>query len=369
MHNNIRTLEINQMHKMSIDDIVSMYRQGYRLEELYPNMDKILPYSPRGEYEFMSPATCPTPIVQGTTKTLTIAVTTLGTPSYTPKFYVDGALKTITATWNSSNNSFTFPWTFNETVASHTYAAEVVDSCITGVKTSNRDTCTVTINLTTVTCQSISNVGANPSTLTLGGTVRLTATVTPSTTTTQEFDVDFKDGTTTLNTTPITTVNHIATFDWTPATSKAYSIKAYSGTCISPTATPVTVSPVPTCTSLSLTAPSTGARGGSITLSAMMSPVASGVGVVFKDGTTPLATRSTDGTGKATYIWSIPTSATLGDHTISASIPGTTCTNSKVVSITEAQAAAGGGGAIVIAAVALVAAAIFMMRKPPTSPT
>lgn len=367
MHNNIGILEVNQMNKMSIDDIVNMYRQGYRLDEFYPNMDKILPYSPGREYEFMSPASCPTPIIQGTTKTLTIAVTTLGTPPYTAKFYVDGALKTITATWNSANNSFTFPWTFNETVTNHTYAAEVVDSCTTGAKTSNRDTCTVAISLTAITCQSISNVGANPPTLTLGGTVRLTATVTPSATTTQEFDVDFKDGTTTLNTTP--TVNHIATFDWTPATSKTYSIKAYSGTCISPTAKSVTVGPVPTCTSLSLTAPSTGARGGSITLSATMSPVISGVGIVFKDGTITLATRSTDGTGKATYIWSIPTSATLGDHTISASIPGTTCTNSKVVSITEAQAAAAGGGVIVIAAVALVAAAMFMARKPSTPPT
>lgn len=222
--------------------------------------------------------------------------------------------------WDTSTITATLPKTYNIT-------AKVPGTpCVS-------DIVNVIVNPIAITCQSISNVVADPPTLTLGGTVILTATVTPSATTTQEFDVDFKDGTTTLNTTPITTVNHIATFNWIPATSKTYSIKAYSGICVSQTATPVIVNPVPTCTSLSLTSPSTGVRGGSITLSATISPVASGVGVVFKDDTTTLATRSTDGNGIATYIWAIPTNAVLGNHTISASVPGTTCTDSKVVSI------------------------------------
>lgn len=132
--NKILTLE--QMKRMSIDEIVDSYRNEYRLS---------CKTCEEGNISRLSPASCPTSIIQGTTKILTAAVTTQGTPPYTPKFYVDGIQKIIVSTWDSANNRFTFSWTFDETVANHTYAIEVVDSCATGVKTSNRDVCTINI--------------------------------------------------------------------------------------------------------------------------------------------------------------------------------------------------------------------------------
>lgn len=132
--NKILTLE--QMKRMPIDEIVTAYKNGYGLSCNACEGKSIVG---------LNPASCPTSIVQGTTKTITVAVTTAGTPPYTPKFYIDGVLKTITATWDTVNNRFTFPWTFSETITSHAYATEVVDSCVTGAKTSNRDTCTISI--------------------------------------------------------------------------------------------------------------------------------------------------------------------------------------------------------------------------------
>lgn len=132
-----KELTLEQMKRMSPDEIMSAYRNGYKLSECNTCGGKNI--------IGLNPATCPISIVQGTTKTLTIAVTTAGTLPYTPKFYVDTVLKTITTTWDAINNRFTFPWTFSETVASHTYATEVTDSCATGIKTSNRDICTISI--------------------------------------------------------------------------------------------------------------------------------------------------------------------------------------------------------------------------------
>ena len=148
MHNNIGTLEVNQMHKMSIDDIVSMCRQGYRLEEFYPNMDKILLYSPRREYEFMSPATCPTGgIVQkGSTKNIKVEVkaTNPGTPPYTFKLERDDT-EIYTYTGGATEISKTFSHTFNEALGTYTYKGFVTDSCPTGAITSNIDSCSVTV--------------------------------------------------------------------------------------------------------------------------------------------------------------------------------------------------------------------------------
>ncbi len=131
-----RELTLEQMKRMSSDEIINAYRNGYRLSDCGVCGSNIV---------VLNPATCPTSIIQGTTKTLTIAVTTAGTKPYTLKFYVDGVLKAVTATWDDVNNKFTWSYTFSETVASHAYAAEIVDSCATGAKTSNRDTCTIAI--------------------------------------------------------------------------------------------------------------------------------------------------------------------------------------------------------------------------------
>lgn len=138
-----KILTLEQMKRMSPDEMMNAYRNGYKLSECKTCGGR--------DMMGLNPASCPASIVQGTTKTITIAVTTAGTPPYTPKFYVDGSQKTISATWDSVNNRFTFSWIFNENVASHTYATEITDSCVTGAKTSNRDTCTVSIT-TPIVC-------------------------------------------------------------------------------------------------------------------------------------------------------------------------------------------------------------------------
>ena len=217
--------------------------------------------------------------------------------------------------------------------------------------------------LTYTTCLAISNVTANPpGPFTLGGSTTLTATVTNPTT--GEFDVNFKDGTTVINPSPIRTVNRIATFNnWTPTTSKTYSIKAASGTCLSSTATSVVVNPSGSCTDIVLTASSSSVgRGELITLSATVSPAVVGTSVTFKDGTTALATRTTNASGIATYNWIIPSGSTIGSHTITAIVPGTACTDSILIDVTEAPAPSAGGGMMIIAAIAL-AAAIMLAKK------
>lgn len=137
-----KTVTLEQMKRMSIDDIVNLYKDGYGLEPSCKSCGN-------GETNYYSnrlgPASCPESIIKGTTKTLTVSVITPGTKPYTLKFYVDGSLKTISATWDDTNNRFIFVWTFNETVGNHTYATEIVDSCATSVKTSNRDICTINI--------------------------------------------------------------------------------------------------------------------------------------------------------------------------------------------------------------------------------
>lgn len=135
-----KVLSLEQMKRMSSDEIVNAYRNGYRLSDSPISMgcrtcgDNITR---------LNPASCPLSMIQGTTKTLSLTVTTAGTPPYTLKFYVDNVQKTITSTW--SGNTVTWSWLFNEPVGSHAYAAEVTDSCATGIKTSNRDTCTINV--------------------------------------------------------------------------------------------------------------------------------------------------------------------------------------------------------------------------------
>ncbi len=141
MYNN---LDINQIQKMSIDQVVELYRQGYRLEEFYPDMDKTLPYSPRSGYGFMSPATCPGTVVKGSTKNIKVDVTTPGTPPYTFKLKRDDA-EILTYTGGATETSKTWPYVFNEALGTYVYKGFVTDSCPAGAKTSIEDVCTVKV--------------------------------------------------------------------------------------------------------------------------------------------------------------------------------------------------------------------------------
>lgn len=142
LKDNNRVLTLEQMKRMSSDEILSYYRNGYRLagcadceKELYTGLE----HSIMG----LNPASCPASIVQGTTKTLSLQVTIAGTPPYTIHFIVDGVAKTVAPTWSGS--TVTFSYTFNESIGSHTYAAYVTDSCTAGSKSSNTDTCPINI--------------------------------------------------------------------------------------------------------------------------------------------------------------------------------------------------------------------------------
>lgn len=158
MNNDIRILEVNQMQKMSIDDIVNMYRQGYRLEEFYPNMDKTLPYSRNGyQYQFASPAICPTAVTKGSTKNIRVDVASPGTPPYTFKVQRDGT-EILTYTGGATEVSKTWPYVFNETLGTYTYKGFVIDSCPGAPKTSAIDSCTITVQEAPVTPPS----GVNP---------------------------------------------------------------------------------------------------------------------------------------------------------------------------------------------------------------
>ncbi len=163
MFNNIKTLEVNQMQRMSIDEVLNMYRDGYRLEEIYPEMDKILPYSRRREYQFMSPAICPTSITKGITKNIKVDVTTPGTPPYTFKVK-RGDTEILTYTGGTTETSKTWPYTFNEVVGTYTYKGFVIDSCPAGPKTSVEDVCTVMVQEAPVTPPT----GASPLVILLG---------------------------------------------------------------------------------------------------------------------------------------------------------------------------------------------------------
>lgn len=138
-------LDISQIQKMSIDETIGLYRQGYRLEEFYPNMDEILPYSRnRSGYEFMSPASCPNTIAKGSTKGIKIEVISPGTPPYTFKVYRDGN-EIYTYIGGVTETSKTFYHKFDEVAGTYTYKGFVTDSCPTGIKTSTPDQCTVKI--------------------------------------------------------------------------------------------------------------------------------------------------------------------------------------------------------------------------------
>ena len=141
MHNN---LELEQMQRMSIDEIVGLYRQGYRLGEFYPNMDKILPYSPRKEYQFMNPASCPAKVAKGSTKNVEVKVTSPGTPPYTFKLQRNGA-EIYNYTGEPTETSKIWPHKFDEALGTYTYKGFVIDSCPGEPKPSNIDSCSITI--------------------------------------------------------------------------------------------------------------------------------------------------------------------------------------------------------------------------------
>ena len=209
-----------------------------------------------------------------------------------------------------------------------------------GVTQCSSSLLSVTLSAPAPTCTVITAVTANPTTATIGTSVTLAATTTPST---AVFSVIFKDqNSVALGT--VNTVSGVATLSWstTGKTAGAYNIKAYVGTqCQSATATTVTLSVAPpTCASITaVTAtPSTITIGSTMTLRATVSPTTSIFSVVFKEGGVALgAAVNTASGGVATFLWNT-TGKTAGAHSIKASV-GTQCESATATTVTLNPAA------------------------------
>ncbi len=122
-----------------------MYRISSNDQLTLEQKNDIINQLRQGRTTTLSPATCPTQIIQGTSKNVTVAVTTAGTPPYTFRFYADTAVKAGPYTGTATETSHIFNGVvFNEALGSHVYKGEIVDSCATGAKTSE-DHCSITI--------------------------------------------------------------------------------------------------------------------------------------------------------------------------------------------------------------------------------
>jgi len=143
----MQTLDINQMQEMHIDQIVGLYRQGYRLSD-NPMYNNPMSDSPVG-IGIKSLGTCPTGgvVQKGSTKNIKVDVTTAGTPPYTFKVK-RGDTEILTYTGGAADISKTWPYTFNEALGTYTYKGFVTDSCAAGSRTSAEDTCTITLQET-----------------------------------------------------------------------------------------------------------------------------------------------------------------------------------------------------------------------------
>lgn len=112
----MKILNLEDLKRMSIEEKIEMFKQGY---QLYDKSDTV------SHTETL--AQCPSSIIKGTTKTITLSLSTTGTTPYIYKFYADGALKHTSPSTNSS--AYSFSHKFDETVGSHTYKGEVTDGC------------------------------------------------------------------------------------------------------------------------------------------------------------------------------------------------------------------------------------------------
>ncbi|MFE9424494.1 Ig-like domain repeat protein [Kitasatospora sp. NPDC006697] len=153
---------------------------------------------------------------------------------------------------------------------------------------------------------------------TVGGSVTLTATVTPA----AAGSVQFMDGTTALGT-PVTVAGGTASLSTTALALGAHSLSAVFTSTDShflgstSAASAYTVSPkaaAPTTTALGVTPSGSASKGTAIQLTATVSPAAAGT-VQFMDGTTALGSPVTVSGGTALYS---ATSLAEGDHSLSA---------------------------------------------------
>ena len=145
MNSNI--IQIESLSRMSFDDVLSLYRQGYKLEERSIGTRNL---------DIKSLATCPGTIPTGSTLTLS-ASASAGTPPYTYNWKVTkpgGAIDTLS---NQVSNSYVFA-----TDGTYSISVSVTDTCLdgTGPKTSPVQTCSVVASTSTATPTKYSCSGA-----------------------------------------------------------------------------------------------------------------------------------------------------------------------------------------------------------------
>ena len=135
-------IQIESLSHMSFDDVLSLYRQGYKLEER-----SVITRS----LDIKSLATCPGTIQVGGSLTLS-AIANAGTAPYHYNWTVtkpDGNVDTSLA--DQMSNTYIF-----DTAGIYGISVNVTDTCPTGAKTSNIDSCTVI-----ATTLSTTNIGCN----------------------------------------------------------------------------------------------------------------------------------------------------------------------------------------------------------------
>ncbi|MCX5043599.1 Ig-like domain-containing protein [Aldersonia sp. NBC_00410] len=185
-----------------------------------------------------------------------------------------------------------------------------------------------------------------PATATTGQSVTLSATVSP------EGDggtVEFFDGAASIGTAPVTAgvavLTHTFTAAGAPSVTAVYSgATGFLGSTSAASVITVTdPAPGDVNTTTTLTAPATATTGQSVTLSATVSPEATGGTVQFFDGTNTIGGPVTVVNGVATLPH---TFTTTGGHSLHAEYSGTTgfiASNSDARLITVSASTTGGG--------------------------
>ncbi len=145
--NNLR-IDVNLLSKLSFEEVISLYKQGYTIDEKKTN-----------QYGLKSLATCPSSIVQGTTKTLTITPNG-GTPPYTKlELLVDGfSVKSLIGNYTGATS---ITYNFPESPGNHTYSSRTTDNCNPPKVAIDATPCTINITSATLNtiCTWITSIG------------------------------------------------------------------------------------------------------------------------------------------------------------------------------------------------------------------
>jgi hypothetical protein len=274
------------------------------------------------------------PSASGQLITFTAAVTpTSATGSITFK---DGVATLGTATLGHGSGSYA---TSTLAVGTHSIAAVYAGNSdlLTSTSTAISERIAAVLTPTTTTLTS----DLNPSTI--GSGVLLTATVSPSSAT---GTLTFKDGAAALET---VTVGHgsggYTTSAFAIGSHSLTAVFSGSGTYAGSTSAGLTqtVNGLPTTTTLASSATSI-TQGGSVTLTATVSPLTATGTVTFKDGATTLGT-ATLSNGSGSYSTS---TLGAGSHSLTAVYGGNQTyagsTSATVTEVVSAPATGGGGG-------------------------